>query len=259
MVALNLLPQKAILADTNKHIINLYRSIQSGAITATSVREHLVTEGAILEKHGADHYMEIRKRFNSDFQPLDFLFLNRSCFNGVMRFNRKGLFNVPFCHKPNRFCQAYVTKIVNQVRNFHEISSKLDWQFVEADFRETLSSAEQNDIVYADPPYLGRHVDYFNSWGEEEDNALATLLKSLPCKFVLSTWHGNRHRDNATIQEHWGASDFRLHTIEHFYHVGATEDLRSSMTEAVITNFGNGGSHTPRNKSTQAQFELLMA
>ena len=73
---------------------------------------------------------------------------------------------------------------------------------------------------------------------------------------MLSTWHGNKHRDNTTIQEHWSASNFRIHTIEHFYHVGATEDLRSSMTEAVITNFGDEGRHTERRKNTQTQLQL---
>lgn len=94
-----------------------------------------------------------------------------------MRFNRKGFFNVPFCHKPNRFSQIYINKIVNQVKNFYEISSTLDWQFLEADFRDTLAQAGQDDLIYADPPYLGRHVDYFNSWGEEEEVALAHLLE----------------------------------------------------------------------------------
>ena len=68
VVALNLLPQKAILADTNKHIINFYRSIQSGAIDAVSVREHLQKEGALLEKYDTAHYLEVRQRFNTDFQ-----------------------------------------------------------------------------------------------------------------------------------------------------------------------------------------------
>src|SRR4028118_1774482 len=57
VLALNLLPPKAILADTNKHIIKLYRSIQSGEVTAGLVREHLLSEGKVLEKHGAKYYI----------------------------------------------------------------------------------------------------------------------------------------------------------------------------------------------------------
>jgi DNA adenine methylase len=59
-----------------------------------------------LKKGGQDYYLEVRKRFNEFGNPLDFLFLNRSCFNGIMRFNSKGGYNVPFGHKPERFAQA---------------------------------------------------------------------------------------------------------------------------------------------------------
>src|SRR5437868_14833385 len=102
----------------------------------------------------------IRERFNANPTSLDFLFLNRSCFNGVMRFNRQGKFNVPYGHKPERFAQAYVTKITNQIRRIAEAMSSLDWQFSAADFRQTLAVAAPGDFVYVDPPYAGRHVDY---------------------------------------------------------------------------------------------------
>src|SRR4030066_225288 len=92
---------------------------------------------------------------------------NRACFNGVMRFNKKGAFNVPFGHKPERFAKAYITKITNQIKYVADALSQYDWQFVCQDFRKTISSASQDDFVYCDPPYIGRHVDYFNSWSEQ--------------------------------------------------------------------------------------------
>jgi len=52
-------------------------------------------------------------------------------------------------------------------------------------------------LVYADPPYAGRHVDYFNSWSESDETELGDLLKKLPCDFILSTWHSNEFRTNA--------------------------------------------------------------
>src|SRR5215210_1344336 len=103
VVALNLAPQQALLCDTNQHIIAFYKSIQSGELTSESVREFLVSEGKKLAKQGADYYYKVRDRFNTYGSSFDFLFLNRSCFNGVMRFNSKGKFNVPFGHKPQRF------------------------------------------------------------------------------------------------------------------------------------------------------------
>lgn len=115
VVAMNLAPPRALLADTNRHIIALYQAIQSGEVNRSTPRDHLEAEGSKLAAGKADYYYEVRERFNTEPTPLDFLFLNRSCFNGVMRFNRQGKFNVPFGHKPERFAKSYVTKIVNQV------------------------------------------------------------------------------------------------------------------------------------------------
>lgn len=236
VVALNLKPQRALLADTNIHIIKLYQAIQDKSITPAIVREYLEDEGCKLSKGGADYYYQVRERFNNNPQALDFLFLNRSCFNGVMRFNRYGKFNVPFGHKPNRFAQAYITKIVNQVRKFAEVLQGREWQFQVSDFRATLAKAEPVDVVYADPPYADRHVDYFNSWSDADEQDLVQLLKALRCRFILSTWHSNHYRENLAIQQHWQAPGYYLQTAEHFYHVGATEDLRNAMREALITN-----------------------
>jgi len=237
VVALNVRPQKALLADTNSHIISFYRQIQQQIITPSIVRSFLEEEGRNLLKRGDEYYYEVRARFNEHHHPLDFLFLNRACFNGVMRFNQKGSFNVPFCHKPNRFSPGYVTKIVNQVKNLAEVMQNRQWQFEVLDFRQTFSQATEHDFVYADPPYAGRHVDYFNAWSEEDENTFAQSLKNLPCKFLLSTWHSNTYRENKHFQRHWLKNDFFVRTCEHFYHVGSTEDLRNAMTEALVANY----------------------
>jgi DNA adenine methylase len=154
-----------------------------------------------------------------------------------MRFNRSGKFNVPYGHKPERFAQAYVTKITNQIRRISEAISACDWTFASADFRQTLASAKAGDLVYVDPPYAGRHVDYFNSWSESDETELGNILKQLPCRFILSTWHSNEFRTNVMIERNWNDPRFHLLTREHFYHVGPTEDLRHPMIEALITNF----------------------
>jgi DNA adenine methylase len=237
VVALNVQPKQALLTDSNVHIIRLYQEIQSGSLTAALAKSFLVEEGDKLRTQGEAYYYTVRERFNATPTSLDFLFLNRSCFNGVMRFNRHGRFNVPYGHKPNRFAQAYVTKITNQIRRISEVISSFDWTFAAADFRQTLKSARPGDLIYADPPYAGRHVDYFNSWSESDEIEMANLLKQLPCDFILSTWHSNEFRKNTLIEQNW--NDPRFHTLlrEHFYHVGSSEDLRHPMIEALITNF----------------------
>jgi|ERR1700677_1247565 len=237
VVALNVQPKKALLSDSNIHIIRLYQEIQSGNLTAAMAKSFLAEEGDKLRTQGEPYYYRIRERFNACPTSLDFLFLNRSCFNGVMRFNRSGKFNVPYGHKPERFAQAYVTKITNQIRRISEVISSCDWTFASTDFRQTLGSAKPGDLVYADPPYAGRHVDYFNSWSEADEIELACLLKQLPCGFILSTWHSNEFRKNSLIEQTWNDPRFHVLLREHFYHVGPSEDLRHPMIEALITNF----------------------
>jgi DNA adenine methylase len=237
VVALNVQPKKALLCDTNIHIIQLYQSIQNGEITPAIAKTFLTEEGEKLKTQGEPYYYIVRERFNEAPTPLDFLFLNRSCFNGVIRFNRKGKFNVPYCHKPERFAQAYVTKITNQIRQIAQVLNTVDWTFEACDFRETLAKAKAGDFVYADPPYAGRHVDYFNSWSDEDETTLASSLGALPCDFMLSTWHSNEFRTNTAIERLWSGADFHILKREHFYHVGSSEDLRHPMVEALISNF----------------------
>ena len=230
----NVQPRSALLTDSNKHIIALYHGIQAGRISARTTKEHLEYEGNKLLLEGEEHYYDIRDRFNATANPLDFLFLNRSCFNGMIRFNKKGLFNVPFCRKPNRFRQAYVTKICNQIAWIQEILSGKNWTFKVADWRETISHAGKADFVYIDPPYIGRHTDYYNNWQEPEADSLAQTLQTIPSGFAYSMWLENIYRKNSHVEQWF--STFPIFTVTHFYHVGPTESLRNAMQEALIVS-----------------------
>ena len=153
VVLFNVQPQRAIAADINPHIIAFYQALNQQKFSAEDVRAFLTAEGKKLLKSDGAYYYEVRQRFNAEHHPLDFLFLNRAGFNGLIRFNRKGEFNVPFCRKPKRFRQSYVTKITNQVARVQKIMLGKDWEFVVADWREVLQSVDSNDFVYMDPPY----------------------------------------------------------------------------------------------------------
>lgn len=235
VVGFNMKPRRALFADTNPHLINFYTDIQTKRISPQLVREHLENEGANLKRDGEDYYYFIRERFNSSFNSLDFLFLNRSCFNGMIRFNRTGKFNVPFCRKENRFAKAYITKIVNQIGNIQTLILNHDWKFLVQDFRETMKHAKKGDFIYCDPPYIDRHVDYYNGWSSEEEKELFRLLSKTESHFVLSTWHSNKYRENEYIKSLW--SSFYMVTRKHFYHVGGNEINRNEMLEALICNF----------------------
>jgi len=233
VVAFNIRPDRAILGDSNPHLINFYNAIKEDSINPNVVRAFLEEEGEKLLTI-EDYYYEVRKRFNEHHNPLDFLFINRAGFNGMIRFNKKGGHNVPFCKKPNRFAKSYVTKIVNQVDNIHTIIKSSDYSFIHQSFQETIAMAKKEDIIYCDPPYIDRYVDYYNGWNEEDENSLNALLDSFEGKFILSTWHSNKYRENEYLKTIW--KKFKIVTKEHFYHLGGSEDNRNSMLEALILN-----------------------
>lgn len=245
VVGFNIKPRRALFCDSNPHLINFYKGINDGTINPKIVRGFLESEGCKLAKRSADYYYEVRQRFNQDKSPLDFLFLNRSCFNGLIRFNKNGEFNVPFGHKPERFSRAYITKVVNQVDWVYKLASLRDWRFIHQDFRETLSCVTESDFIYCDPPYAGRHTDYYNSWDRTQEKSLYTGLKDSKARFILSTWHSNQHRENHAIPAIW--SEFNVITREHFYHVGAKESNRKPMLEALVTNYEPHSTETSKN------------
>lgn len=244
-VAFNIAPANAILCDTNPHLVNCYSSIAKGEITSLIVRDYLTEEGSYLLQRGEEHYYEIRERFNRNHSPLDFLFLNRAGFNGMIRFNRKGEFNIPFCRKTKRFAAAYITKIVNQVACLEKLLRTKNFVFKCQDFSQTIKEASDTDILYCDPPYIDRHVDYYNGWDGSHERRLFQLLSDYRGRFILSTWHHNDFRENEYVKTLW--SRFHVLTKEHFYHVGAKEENRNPMVEALVANF------QPRPSSQQSK------
>ena len=236
-VALNLAPHDAILGDINPHLINFYSALSYDMITPDIVKDYLEREGGKLRDVGEAHYYFIRDRFNETGDPLDFLFVNRAGFNGMIRFNRKGGFNIPFCRKPNRYAQAYVTKITNQTLWAYRMIKAKRFTFYCQDFEKTVAMAGAGDILYCDPPYIGRHVDYYSGWDEANENKLADMLSETPAKFILSSWHHNDFRQNEYMKTLW--SRFNIATKDHFYHVGGREQNRNPVVEALVTNFGH--------------------
>jgi DNA adenine methylase len=248
-VAFNIAPMNALLCDTNPHLVNFYSSLARGEITSSIVREYLEAEGNSLLEKGEDHYYEVRDRFNKHHSPLDFLFLNRAGFNGMIRFNRKGEFNIPFCRKPQRYAQAYITKIVNQVSCVEKLLRTKTFVFKCQDYSKTIQEASSEDLIYCDPPYIDRHVDYYNGWDESHETGLYKALSNFKGKFILSTWHHNDFRENEYINTLW--SRFHVLTKDHFYHVGGKEENRNPVVEALVVNFPVGATEIAARKSEQ--------
>lgn len=227
----------ALMADINPHLVRFYEGLRTDEITPDTVREYLDLEGKLLsqsDEAGWAHYRAVRTRFNTTQAPLDFMFLNRAGFNGMIRFSKKGGWNIPFCKKPDRFIGMMTTKIVNQVARVRNVV-KPGWRFSVSHFRDMIKEAGPNDIIYCDPPYHGRNVDYFQSWSDDDEAELAALLKATSARFILSTWHHNDFRTNESLARFW--ADFQIVTREHFYHAGAKEANRRPMIEALVMNF----------------------
>lgn len=231
VVAFNIQPKRALLADKNRYIIELYREIQAGRINSSVVRKFLEYHGTQLEKRGADYYTQMRDDFNRSGDPLYFLFLNRADFNGMIRFNKNGQFNVPFCQKPNRFSKAYITKICNQVSAVENVLCGKDWKFECCSWQETFNNVEDNDYFYLDPPYIGRDTSYVGEWPDEEAIALSKYAHETRANVCLSMWKENEFRKNDHLYKYW--SDFTWHEINHFYHFGGKETNRHPMIEVL--------------------------
>ncbi|MBQ3408622.1 MAG: Dam family site-specific DNA-(adenine-N6)-methyltransferase [Clostridia bacterium] len=255
VVGFNIKPNKAIFSDTNPHIINFYNQIKSGEITSYKVREFLEKEGKKLEELDEVYYYEVRNRFNENHNPLDFLFLNRSCFNGMIRFNKDYKFNVPYGHKPKRFSKAYITKIVNQVAHVEDLIKNNNWEFKCQSFEKAISEAPEKSFVYCDPPYIGRHVDYYDSWDEKSEKNLKESLQESNKKFMISTWDYNEYRKNEYIDKIWNFCN-KINK-EHFYFVGAKETNRMPMMEALLINYiPNENGYNLNNYNQQIKYIL---
>jgi DNA adenine methylase len=237
VVAFNITSKKHLLSDINPHVINFYNAIKHNEVTPLVVKEYLETEGMKLKlanDNGYEHYKFIRDRFNEQFEPLDFLFLSRAGFNGMIRFNGKGKWNIPFCKKPERFSKAYITKIVNQVAKVSQLLNE-DFIFINKDFREIIPLANVGDTIYCDPPYHGRYVDYYNGWTDDDEHDLYELLLNTKAQFILSTWYHNDFRENDMVKKYWDR--FNIVTKDHFYHSGGKIENRNSIVEALVFNF----------------------
>lgn len=251
VVAFNSGADKALLGDINPHIINFYHRLQSGEITPNKIRDFLCIEGQKLRESpddGNEYYRTVRSRFNSNFDSLDFLFLSRAGFNGMMRFNRRGEWNIPFCKKPERFTKSYITKIVHQTEHCLARMTT-EWIIDNQDFRDIIPLATKDDLIYCDPPYAGRYVDYYSGWTEEDEMELFELLKATPAKFILSSWHHNEFRYNENIRKY--EKDFNVLTHDHFYFAGAYEHNRNAVVEALVLNFD------PPKKEVAQQLDLF--
>lgn len=145
-----------LIADVNPDLVNLYKVMAYETDAFLRELEILFSAGSLGEAESrAVYYYAVRDAFNmfgkafgdqSVEAAARFMYLNRHCFNGLCRYNRRGQFNVPFGkYKTNYFP-------LNEVRTFAERAKRAT--FITAHYAETLDLVRDGDVVYCDPPYL---------------------------------------------------------------------------------------------------------
>ena len=137
-------PTQAILSDMNSDLINAYVQVRDFPV---ELQRWLVW---LEQHHSSEFYYQVRERSKGGpfWRALRFIYLNRTCWNGLYRVNLRGQFNVPIGTKT----------AVGFEEGLSEQSTALqDAKLVVADFEVVLAQAAQNDFVYIDPPYTVRH------------------------------------------------------------------------------------------------------
>lgn len=149
-----------------------------------------------------------------------------------MRFNRQHRYNVPYGHKDDRFSEAYITKIVNQLEYVQNRIADNDWTFQVASYEDAIAAAPGNSFIYCDPPYIGLTSTYYDSWDEEKETALHDSLMDSGRKFMVSSWGSNDRRSNELIGTLW--ADCHVSQANHAYIVNGKH---KPVVEVLLTNY----------------------
>lgn len=154
-------------SDANPLLIQLYQTIRD---YPNDLIYHLqtLTQGHQKSETPKDYYYEQRKRFNTENLSISeksglFIYLNKVCFRGIYRLNSNGVFNVPYGHYSN---PKFPTE--NEIQNFSEAIQ--DVLFNISDFRESLDSVKENDLIYIDPPYVPLNNTSFTAYTSDTFN-----------------------------------------------------------------------------------------
>lgn len=223
---LALAPQQAILSDTNKSLVECYRAI----------RDDSERINKLLEKHQARHckeyYYQVRDCVNGDRfeRAARFIYLNRTCWNGLYRVNLKGKFNVPIGTK---------NKVVLETDDFQATAALLkSADIYVSDFQAPIDRAVHGDVVFADPPYTVKHnlngfVKYNEnlfSWSDQERLALALSGARDRGVTVITT-----NADHESVRDLYSDFGFTMTVLTRDSKIAASPLRRHPISELLIT------------------------
>ncbi|ROL60883.1 DNA adenine methylase [Bacteroidetes/Chlorobi group bacterium ChocPot_Mid] len=237
--------KKAVINDINEDLINTYKTIASRPKELISILDILQNEYHGLEgqdEEKKEYYYSKRELYNTrkeeqSGQAALFIFLNRTCFNGLYRVNRKNEYNVPMgSYKRPTICDNENILAVSQALQKVEILC--------GDYEETLNHADNNTLFYFDPPYKPlSETSSFNSYAKDEFNDAEQIrlrdfchkLDALNHTWILSNSDvkGKDENDNFFDDLY---SDFKIERVNAKRSINANPEKRGLLKELLITN-----------------------
>jgi len=175
-------PKKGTISDLNQRLIDCYNCIKENPLTVSRSLNDL-------QKYNSENFYYItRNRFNSSkksfSQAARFIFLNKTCYNGLFRVNSNGHFNVPYGQ-----IQEPALPTFEELKKISLSLSKVN--IVASSYEKIIRNVKKNDFIYLDPPYppLSK-TSYFthytkDSFSLEKHQELATLSNNLTKKGCL--------------------------------------------------------------------------
>ncbi len=245
--------KRAFLYDINEELVLTYRVIQNDVAklieTLASIQDEYL---GLNETERPEYFYSIRSLFNKNRLSTDYseynagwitraaqiIFLNKTCFNGLFRFNLKGEFNVP--------TGKYKKPKILDERNLLKVSDILQIATIKnADFTEVEKDLVNNSFVYFDPPYRplnstsGFTAYSKHKFEDEEQIKLAHLFSSLDkrgTKLMLSNSDPKNHNpDDNFFDEIY--SDFNIARIPATRMINSVATKRNAINEIMVTNY----------------------
>jgi DNA adenine methylase len=244
--------EKAVINDINEDLINTYKTIASRPKELISILQVLQNEFHGLEskdEQKKEYYYQKRELYNTrkeekSGQAALFIFLNRTCFNGLYRVNRKNEYNVPMgSYKRPTICDKENILAVSQALQKVEILC--------GDYEKTLNHADNNTLFYFDPPYKPlSETSSFNSYAKDEFNDAEQIrlrdfcnkLDVLNHIWILSNsdLKGKDENDNFFDDLY---SDFNIQRVDARRSINANPEKRGALKELLITNQSTSQEH----------------
>lgn len=258
------------ISDINAELVNCYWVAQQRVEELIQALTKMQDEYLLLNhEKRREYYAEKRARFNElkngekkkgDIEKAALMiFLNRTCFNGLFRVNKKGQFNVPM--------GAYKNPIICDAQNLRAVSQKLKAvKIVCGDYKKSEVFVDENTFVYFDPPYRPlTETSNFTSYTESQfdDNKqielaqFAKMLDARGAKIVISNSDPkNENAEDDFFDTLYSAQ--RVHRVEASRMINCNKNSRGKIKELLITNFERQGSKENASKQDRERSEKKM-